>query len=93
MFLSKKSSEEVQWHKLKRQPLENELSHPANGKAWKDFDEKHEDFAANAVCCNVDVVMNLVEQDFSSVLLNFRFFSNIEPVKSCSVAKCVASNN
>jgi hypothetical protein len=48
MFLSKKSSEEVQWHKLKRQPVENELSHPADGKAWQDFDQKHEDFAADA---------------------------------------------
>jgi hypothetical protein len=38
MFISKKQSVEVQWHKLKRKPMENELSHPANGEAWKDFD-------------------------------------------------------
>ena len=47
MFLSKKTAEEVQWHKLKRQPVENELSHPADGEAWKDFDRKHKDFAAD----------------------------------------------
>jgi hypothetical protein len=48
MFISKKQSEEVQWHKLKRKPVENELSHPADGEAWKDFDKKHKDFAADA---------------------------------------------
>jgi hypothetical protein len=48
MFLSKKSSAEVQWHKVKRQPVDNELSHPADGKAWKDFDDKHKSFAADA---------------------------------------------
>ena len=48
MFISAKGSEEVQWHKLKRQPVDNELSHPADGDAWKDFDGKHKDFAADA---------------------------------------------
>ena len=48
MFISKKQSEEVQWHKLKRKPVTNELSHPADGKAWKDFDSQHKDFAADA---------------------------------------------
>jgi hypothetical protein len=48
MFISKKQSEEVQWHKLKRKPVTNELSHPADRKAWKDFDSQHKDFAADA---------------------------------------------
>lgn len=47
MFISKKSSREVQWHKLKRQPVDNELSHPADGEAWKEFDRIHLDFAAD----------------------------------------------
>ena len=47
MFISKKSSREVQWHKLKRQPVDNELSHPADGEAWKEFDRIHFDFAAD----------------------------------------------
>ncbi|XP_051219303.1 uncharacterized protein [Lolium perenne] len=48
MFLSKQQSKEVQWHRLKRQDVENELSHPADGDAWKDFDNIHKDFAADA---------------------------------------------
>lgn len=48
MFLSKKGAEEAQWHKLKRQPNEKELSHPADGDAWKDFDEKFPEFAKDA---------------------------------------------
>ena len=47
MFISKKSSREVQWPKLKRQPVDNELSHPADGEAWKEFDRIHVDFAAD----------------------------------------------
>ncbi|XP_044383493.1 uncharacterized protein [Triticum aestivum] len=48
MYCSKKSSEEVQWHKLKKKPVENEISHPVDGEAWKDFDKKHRDFAEDA---------------------------------------------
>ena len=48
MFLSKQQSEEVQWHKLKRQPVDNELRHPADGEEWKEFDKLHKDFAADA---------------------------------------------
>jgi hypothetical protein len=40
MFATAKISEEAQWHKLKRKEVENELSHPADGEAWKDFDKK-----------------------------------------------------
>jgi hypothetical protein len=45
MFSSKKISEDAQWHKLKRKVVENELNHPADGKAWKDFDKQHNWFA------------------------------------------------
>jgi hypothetical protein len=41
MFSSAKISKEEQWHKLKRKEVENELSHLADGEAWKDFDRKH----------------------------------------------------
>jgi hypothetical protein len=41
MFSSAKISEEAQWHKLKRKEVENELSRPTDGEAWKDFDRKH----------------------------------------------------
>ena len=48
MFASKKIAEEVKWHKVKRKPVENELSHLADGGAWKDFDRKYEWFARDA---------------------------------------------
>jgi len=48
LFVSKKSSEEVQWHKLKRKPNEKEMTHPADGKAWEDFDKCWPDFAKDA---------------------------------------------
>nr|XP_040251541.1 uncharacterized protein LOC120968676 [Aegilops tauschii subsp. strangulata] len=48
MFLSKKGAEEAQWHELKRQPNEKQLSHPKDGDAWKDFDEKFPEFAKDA---------------------------------------------
>jgi hypothetical protein len=48
IFSSKKRSEEVQWHKMKRKPVENVLSHPADGEAWKDFDRKNGWFAEDA---------------------------------------------
>jgi hypothetical protein len=44
----KKSSEEVQWHKLKRKHNEKEMTHPADGKAWEDFDKCWPDFAEDA---------------------------------------------
>ncbi|XP_021301271.1 uncharacterized protein LOC110429536 [Sorghum bicolor] len=48
LFISKKSSEEVQWHKLKRKHNEKEMTHPADGKAWEDFDQCWPDFAQDA---------------------------------------------
>jgi hypothetical protein len=45
MFASKKVSEEARWHKLKRKAVENELSHPSDGEAWKDFDKQYDWFA------------------------------------------------
>ena len=48
IFSSKRTAEEVQWHKLKRKPVENELNHPADGEAWKDFDRKYGWFAKDA---------------------------------------------
>jgi len=48
MFVSKKSSEEAQWHKLKRKHNEKEMTHPADGKAWEDFDNHWPDFAQDA---------------------------------------------
>jgi len=48
MFGSKELSAQAQWHKLKRKAVDNELSHPTDGEAWKDFDRKYEWFANDA---------------------------------------------
>ena len=48
MFVSKEAAEETQWHKLKRQPQEKEMSHPADGEAWQDFDRQYPDFVEDA---------------------------------------------
>ena len=48
MFATKEASEEDQWHKLKQQPSEKEMSHPADGEAWEDFDREYPDFADDA---------------------------------------------
>ncbi|XP_022683065.1 uncharacterized protein LOC111257556 [Setaria italica] len=48
MFASKEISELAQWHKLKRNAVENELNHPTDGEAWKAFDTKYAWFAQDA---------------------------------------------
>jgi hypothetical protein len=48
MFANKATSEETRWHKDKRVPVENEMSHPADGEAWKDFDDVFPSFADDA---------------------------------------------
>ena len=48
MFAMKRTAEEAQWHKVGRKPVANEMSHPADGEAWKDFDRKYQSFAADA---------------------------------------------
>ncbi len=44
-FASTKTADDMQWHKLKRQPIENEMRHPADGEAWKEFDKTYPTFA------------------------------------------------
>ncbi|WVZ76715.1 hypothetical protein U9M48_024667 [Paspalum notatum var. saurae] len=48
IFCSRKLLAKAQWHKLKKKPVENELSHSTDGEAWKDFDKKYEWFAEDA---------------------------------------------
>lgn len=47
IFASKRTSEETQWHKKVRTPVDNVMSHPADGEAWKDFDSRYPNFAAD----------------------------------------------
>lgn len=48
LFMSKETAENTMWHKLKRQNIENEMRHPADGEAWKYFDRRYEWFAQDA---------------------------------------------
>ena len=48
LFVSKKRSKEARWHKLKRKYNEKEMTHPADGKAWEDFDNCWPNFAEDA---------------------------------------------
>lgn len=45
LFMSRKTAEDMRWHHDKRVDNENVLRHPADGKAWKDFDKEFEWFA------------------------------------------------
>jgi hypothetical protein len=46
-YASKRTSEETQWHKKVRKPIEGVMSHPADGEAWKDFDRREPSFACD----------------------------------------------
>ncbi|KAF7133467.1 hypothetical protein RHSIM_Rhsim09G0074400 [Rhododendron simsii] len=51
LFMSSKTAKDMRWHKDKRFQEENRIRHPADAKAWQDFDKKHEWFAQDP--CNV----------------------------------------
>jgi hypothetical protein len=44
-IFASKQGVEAQWHKLKREPSEKEMSHPADGEASQDFDREYPNFA------------------------------------------------
>ncbi|XP_075515529.1 uncharacterized protein LOC142550176 [Primulina tabacum] len=46
LFMSSKTSENMQWHSKKR-VSDGILRHPADSPAWKTFDERHVDFGAD----------------------------------------------
>ena len=48
IFATKATAESTQWHKKQRRQVDNEMSHAADGKAWKHFDRKYPSFAAEA---------------------------------------------
>jgi hypothetical protein len=45
IFGNKNSSEQTQWHKKVRKTVDNVMSHPADGEAWKEFDRREPEFA------------------------------------------------
>jgi hypothetical protein len=48
MFVSPKTAKDAQWHQSKRKPVNNELSHLADGEAWKEFNKSWPKFAEDA---------------------------------------------
>jgi hypothetical protein len=48
MFLSSKTTKDAQWHQSKLKPVTNELSHPADGETWKEFNKSCPKFAEDA---------------------------------------------
>jgi hypothetical protein len=49
IFATKEASELAQWHNVKRQLSEKEMSHPTNGEVWQDFDREFLDLAKDAI--------------------------------------------
>jgi hypothetical protein len=43
--MSKQWAQYARWHKEKRVPVENEMRHPIDGEAWKDFDKTFKSFS------------------------------------------------
>jgi hypothetical protein len=48
MFLSSKMAKDAQCHESKQKPVKNELSHPTDGEAWKQFKKSWPEFAEDA---------------------------------------------
>jgi hypothetical protein len=44
IFANKKTTQEAKWHGSQRKSKEKEMSHPADGEAWKDFDKSWPEF-------------------------------------------------
>ncbi|XP_058763039.1 uncharacterized protein LOC131636447 [Vicia villosa] len=47
LFMCSKTAESMRWHEEERSK-DGKLRHPADGKAWKDFDELHLDFSSES---------------------------------------------
>ncbi|XP_058766785.1 uncharacterized protein LOC131640406 [Vicia villosa] len=47
LFMCSKTAESMRWHEEERSK-DGKLRHPADGKAWKDFDELHPEFSSES---------------------------------------------
>jgi hypothetical protein len=45
IFANKKTAQEAKWHGSQRKSKDKEMSHPADGEAWKEFDKSWPEFA------------------------------------------------
>ena len=48
MFASSRTAKDLQWHGMRCEMVEGQMSHPADGKAWKHFNDKYNWFAKDA---------------------------------------------
>ena len=48
MFASSRTVKDLQWHGTRRKTIVGQMSHPADGKAWKHFDDKYNWFTKDA---------------------------------------------
>ena len=47
-FSSSRTVKDLQWHGTRCETVEGQMSHPADGKAWKHFNDKYNWFAKDA---------------------------------------------
>jgi len=47
ILASKQTSDKTQWHMKMRKPVDNVMSHPADGQAWKESDNREPTFVAD----------------------------------------------
>ncbi|XP_027174679.1 uncharacterized protein LOC113774329 [Coffea eugenioides] len=48
LFINKEIAQDMRWHKERRVPKENTMTHPADSIAWKEFDNSHPSFAEDS---------------------------------------------
>jgi hypothetical protein len=48
VFLPSQTAKDAGWHQSKRKPVSNELSHPVDGEAWKEFNKSWPKFSEDA---------------------------------------------
>jgi hypothetical protein len=44
IFAARGTAAAAEWHETMREKNTSEMSHPADGEAWQDFDRKHKTF-------------------------------------------------
>ena len=55
LFASRRTTENMKWHAIKRKPENDVLTHPADGAAWKAFDDDFKKIAADPRNVRLDI--------------------------------------
>lgn len=81
LFMCSKTADSLRWHEEERSK-DGKLRHPADGEAWKDFDKRHPDFAADSRNIRLGLAsdgfnpfktMNLSHSTWPVVLIPYNF--------------------